>query len=60
MSCGNDTSVNGEFFGKCTQSNIIHKAFLNELSSCKQTSIICFKTEMAQLDKEKRENNIRL
>ena len=31
---GNDSSVNREFFGKCTQNNIVHKAFLNELSSC--------------------------
>ena len=48
ISCGNDSLVNVEFFGEMNQrilweicqNNIVHKAFLNELSSCKQTSNI--------------------
>ena len=56
MSYGSGTTVST----KHNYDNIVHKAFLNGPSSCKQTSNILFKTEMAQLDKEERENNIRL
>ena len=40
--------------------NIVHKAFLNGLSGCDYLSKPFLKTEMAQLDKEERESNIRL
>ena len=56
MSYGSGTTVST----KHNCDNIVHKAFLNDLSSYKQTSNILFKTEIAQLDKEERENNIRL
>ena len=47
-------------FGNVPKNNIVHKAFLNELSSCSRTSNTCFKTEMAQIDKEERGINNKL
>ena len=38
--------------------NIVRKAFLNGLSSCDYLSKSFRKTEVAQMDKEKKENNI--
>ena len=46
--------------GNVPKNNIVPKAFLNELSSYIQTSSICFKTEMTQVDKEERESNNKL
>ena len=40
--------------------NSLYKAFLNGLSSCDCLSKPFLKTEMAQLDKEKRETNSKL
>ena len=70
MSFGNDASVKGEEYKICygrrttvstkhNCDNIVHKAFLNGLSNCGYVYRPFFYTVMAQLDKEKRENNIK-